>query len=107
MLRSLQEYADVAVAPEYRQPLKTLEEALAVHGWPLVDKPPCCGAETEVRGFLGSTYVAECRTCGRFVADVSMPMPSERGSAMILLDPEKVDLDTERRWIAGRRETKE
>jgi hypothetical protein len=105
-LATLQEYADESVAEPYRQPLKTIHEALAVHGWdiePLPEdyKPICCGVPVACRSFLGSAYVAECETCGRFIADVTAP--SFGNSCVVLCDSEKVDVETERRWIAGQR----
>src|SRR5580698_4076681 len=77
-LLTLQEYADSIVAEGYRQPLKTIHEALAVHGWdvdpfPEDYKPICCGHEVECRSFLGDAYMARCKTCGKFVLDVTGP----------------------------------
>ena len=105
-LLTLQEYAD-SIAPErYRQPLKTIHEALAVHGWdvepfPEDYKPICCGAKVECRSFLGDTYLARCASCKKFVLDVTGP--SFGNSWVSMPDSEKVDLesDMDQRWIAG------
>lgn len=103
-LATLQEYADASVQERYRQPLKTIEEALAVHGWgvePLPDDylPICCGSRVECRSFIGCTYQAQCKTCGKFVADVTGP--SFGSSSVNFVDSKKVDVETEKRWIAG------
>jgi hypothetical protein len=97
---SLQQFADELVAPEYRQPLKTLAEALAAVCWDEVDRPTCCGAEVEINSFLGAPYFAQCKTCRRFIVDVTGP---QFGNSWVTLpDEKKIDgLDTESRWIAG------
>lgn len=105
-LLTLQEYADSIVAAEYRQPLKTIHEALAVHGWdadpfPEDYKPVCCGAPVQCQSFLGDTYMARCKSCKKFVLDVTGP--SFGNSWVSMPDSKKVDLETDmdRRWIAG------
>jgi hypothetical protein len=103
---TLQEYADSTIPEEYRQPLKTIHEALSIHGWecnPMPDdyKPVCCGKEVECRSFLGGAYLAHCRDCGRFVLDITGP---SFGNAYVSFpDGEQVDLETdiEHRWIAA------
>ena len=97
----LQRFADATVAPEYRQPLKTLEEAMAVHDWPFVDHPDCCGNPITVRDFIGCPYFGGCNTCGKFVASVDAPQ--FEGGAVTWPDHSKFpeDTDWERRWIAG------
>lgn len=98
---SAQQMADDLVAPEYRQPLKTLAECLDIHGWEHVDRPICCGAEIKIDSFIGSPYFAECPTCGKFCCDVTGP---RFGNGHVsLIDAEKVDLDTDKLWIAGTR----
>ena len=105
-LLTLQEYADSILDEPYKQPLKTIAEALAVHGWecdPMPDnyRPICCGVETECKSFLGGAYLATCKTCGKFVYDVTAPT---FGNAWVSFpSSEKVDMETdyERRWIAG------
>lgn len=103
-MTTLQEYADDIVAPQYRQPLKTVEEACGAVGWQFVDKPICCGKPVEVTAFLGSAYFAECDQCGRFIRDVSGP---QFGNATCYLpSADKIsDIDSECRWIAGIRPT--
>lgn len=90
MKASVQELADALVAPEYRQPVKTLAEALNANGWQYVDRPICCGAEIEISSFIGSPYFAECKTCGKFIVDVTGP---RFGNGHVNLpDDEKVNL---------------
>lgn len=105
-LMTLAEYADAILPEQYKQPLKTISEALDVHGWkpdpfPEEYKPVCCGQETTCSSFLGSCYSAMCKTCGRFVLDVTGP--TFGNSWVSIPDTEKVDLETdyEHRWIAG------
>lgn len=105
-LMTLQEYADATVIEQYRQPLKTIREALAVNGWdadPFPDnyKPTCCGTEVEVNSFIGSAYRAECAKCGKFIFDVTGP--SFGNSWVSVCDSNKVDMETDydKRWIAG------
>jgi hypothetical protein len=98
---SLQEFADESLALEYRQPLKTLEEACDVHGWAHIDKPICCGKEVEIQSCIGHAYFAQCQTCKKFILDVTGPKFSETGSAVQFLDADKVQIDTDKRWAAG------
>lgn len=105
-LLTLQEYADATVAEQYRQPLKTIEEALSVHGWldgPMPDefRPVCCEEKTECKSFLGGAYLAVCKKCGNFVYDITAP--TFGNSYVTFPDGEKIDLETdiEHRWIAG------
>lgn len=100
---SLQEYSDDVVAAQYRQPLLTVEDALAIHGWTL-DPPWCCGMPVEVRSFLGGAYHAECEVCGQFVHDVTGP--SFGNSWINLIDTDRIDCNTPARWIAGTGEPK-
>jgi len=95
----VQEVADDILAPEFRQPVKTLGEALDVLGWEHIDKPICCGSEVTIRSLLGSAYFAQCRTCKKFVLDVTGP--KFEGGSVRFMDGDKVDLETDRRWIAG------
>lgn len=97
----LQQFADKLVAPEFRQRLKTLAEALAANEWAEVERPVCCGSEIEVRSFLGAAYFAQCAACRKFILDVTGP---HFGNTFVTLpDKEKIDgLDAEARWIAGR-----
>lgn len=105
-LLTLQEYADQSVPEEFRQPLKTIHEALAEHGWdanPIPDDyhPACCGETVECSSFIGSTYLAHCNKCGRFVFDVTGP--SFGNSYVAVVDSQRVDLETDmdHRWISG------
>lgn len=105
-LMTMQEYADASLADEYRQPLKTIEEALAVHGWdvdPIPDnyRPTCCGGEVKTQSFLGGAYLAICEKCGRFVFDVTAP--TFGNSWVTFPSSDKIDMETdyERRWIAA------
>lgn len=98
---TLQSYADDVLADAYRQPLKTVDEALAEVGWPIEDQPSCCGDPVETRAFLGGAYHAECGKCGRFIHDMTGPSFSENGGSCFLIDGEKVDVLTEHRWIGG------
>lgn len=96
---TVQEFADRIVAEEYRQPLKTLEEAVTSVGWQFVDSPECCGAPVTVSGILGP-YHAECGACGKFVRDVLGPI---FGNACVRFPEPKMfsDFDTEKHWISG------
>lgn len=96
---SLQQYADEVLAPEYRQPLKTAEEMCALHGWGDPNSPQCCGAPIEIRSMIGDPYYAECKTCRKFGA--AMDGPRFGKSSVRFLDGDRIDLDTERRWIVG------
>ena len=101
---TLKQHADDIVAPEFRQPLKTIRGALGAIGWPNVDHPKCCGVPVKVMSCIGP-YFAECQQCGRFIADVSGPMFSESGSSVQFIDRDKFadDTDWDRCWIAGRK----
>lgn len=96
---SLQQFATELVAPEFRQPLKTSEEALAALNWPLVDFPECCGAKVRVQSFIGSAYYAECEKCHKFMWNVTGP---RFGNSWVSTpDPNLIDMNTEHRWITG------
>ena len=101
---SLQDYADSIVDQEYRQPLKTLQEAMLENGWELVDKPTCCGEQINIRSMMGLPYFAQCAVCGKFISDISSPKFSETGSAVSFIDQDKFadDTDWNRTWIAGK-----
>lgn len=100
--KSLQEFADEIVAPQYRQPLQTAQDVVIINGWQDVESPVCCGEIVTVESMLGSPYHAECRFCGKFARAVDGP--NFTGGAVQFLDPDKVDLDTEHRWIVGVRQ---
>lgn len=103
-MKTLQEWADGIVAQAYRQPLKTVREAVAANGWEFADKPVCCGTPTTSRGLFGDTYFAQCESCGKFIVDVTGPMFSESGSSVSFIETEKFPADTDwaRSWIAGK-----
>jgi len=89
--------------PQWKQPLKTVHEAMAVHGWPQTDKPDCCGEPIYIESFIGVPYLGGCKKCGKFVVSVDAP---EWGNSWVApIDPEKVDLDTDKLWIAATRIT--
>jgi hypothetical protein len=92
-------FADARVAPEYRQPLKTIDEALAANGWPVEDRPSCCGQPVSIQGFLGCADLAECETCGKFVARANAP---QFGNSWVDL-PTIEEPKSGRVWIAGTR----
>jgi hypothetical protein len=92
-----QRFADARIAPEYRQPLKTVGEALAHIGWPIEDHPHCCGEPVNIRGFLGVCDVAECRLCGKFIARANAP---EFGNSWVDL-PTIDEPESGRVWLAG------
>lgn len=94
-----QEFADQKFPPEFRQPLKTVTDAMAVHGWPNVDRPECCGEPIEIRSFIGCPYLGYCNHCRKFVASVDAP--NWGNSWVQTIDSNKVDLDTDKLWIAG------
>jgi len=100
---SLQEYADGVVAPEYRQPLKTVEEACAANGWAFQERPVCCETAVTLRSFMGAAYFGQCSKCGKFIADVAGP--SFGNSWVNLIDSTKVDMNTDRFWIAGQQKS--
>lgn len=60
MKDSLQVYADKVTHPDFKQPLKTIEEALETMGWENVECPDCCGNPVEIRSMIGSAYYVEC-----------------------------------------------
>lgn len=98
MKATAQAYADDMLAPEFKQPLKTVLQACEVHGWD-ADTPTCCGSRVVVRDFIGSPYFAECKTCGRFVLDVTGP---RFGNGHVrTIDTELVDVSSDKLWIAG------
>lgn len=99
MKRSVQDLADDQLAPEYRQPVKTLDEALSSVGWEKVDRPVCCGQEVQIDSFLGDAYFAQCDVCRKFIVDVTGPRFGN--GHVTLVDGAKVDLDTDKRWICG------
>lgn len=100
--RPVQELADARLAPEYRQPVKTLEEALTAIGWQTgVDVPECCGHPVKISAFIGTPYSAICEKCDRFLFDVTGP---EFGNSYVSLpDGNEYDLDTPCRWVSGQR----
>lgn len=96
MKATLQEYADDALRTEYRQPLKTLQEACENVGWEFVDAPTCCGEIVSVHSFIGP-YYAERKHCGRFVYDVSGPQFKGRGAVFFInSDRHRAPLDQRR-----------
>ena len=101
---SLQEYADNILAQEYRQPLKTLQEAMAENGWDEVDNQICCGRPIDIHSMIGFSYFAQCVVCGKFISDISSPKFSETGSSVRFIDQDKFadDTDWNRTWIAGK-----
>lgn len=104
-MKTLQEFADAIVAPAYRQPLKTVREAVEANGWEWADKPACCGKEVDRRSMLGDVYFAQCEACGRFIFDVTGPSFSASGSSVSFIDTKKFPEDTDwtRSWIAGQK----
>lgn len=108
---TLQEMADRMLSEEYRQPLKTVAEALAANGWAnesdpedgeAIKIPMCCGVELEAVGMLGQVYHLECHTCGKFAHDVTGPSVGE--NSVRFVDTEKVDCTgywDDHCWIAG------
>lgn len=102
--KTLQEWADVMVAPAYRQPLKTVREAVEANGWEFVDKPICCGAPITLRSMFGAAYFGQCESCGLFVVDVTGPQFSESGSSVSFIGTDKFPPNTDwtRTWIAGK-----
>ena len=91
---SLQEWFDKMAAPEYKGPLYTAEEVCARFAW-LIDRPVCCGERVDVRSMIGSAYHAECKTCGKWMHDVSVQF----GNSWVQFPSDDVDQDTPRRWI--------
>ena len=101
--RSLQDLADARLAPEYRQPVKTLQEALAAIGWEEVDHPVCCGEPVEMSCMFGDAYAAVCNHCLKFLFDVTGPEFSESGSSVCFVDGDKYDLTDRKCWVSGQR----
>lgn len=99
--RTLQRYADEFLIPEFRQPLKTIEDACTAVGWKFTDRPACCGSEVHVRSLLGGAYEAECLTCGAMIKDIGGP---EFGNGHVrFLESEQFApgaLGVAERWIA-------
>jgi len=102
--RTLQQFADAIVAPAYRQPLKTVREAVAANGWEFQDKPVCCGQPITTRAMFGDAYFGQCDICRLFIVDVTGPSFSETGSSVSFIDRDKFPEDTDwaRCWIAGK-----
>lgn len=103
MSNALQEFADQRIDALYKQPLKTLEEALAIHGWQMGENV-CCGEKIEVRDFLGGAYYGGCKKCGKFVADICAPSFGNGSVSFIDTDKFPADTDWNRTWIAGTKE---
>lgn len=102
MRKTVQELADARLAPEYRQPVKTLDDAMDAVGWSLdVDPPTCCGRPVTVSTFIGDAYQAVCETCKRFVFDVTGPEFSNERACVLLPSSDEYDLDTDARWVSG------
>lgn len=98
---TLQEYADSVLAEEFRQPLKSFEDACASLGWPSDRPPVCCHAAVEVLQWNGDFYKLLCERCGKFIADVLGP--SVVDDQICMPDHSKIseDVDWSIRWIAG------
>lgn len=101
MKKTLQEFADEVLAPEFRQELKSSEEVVELQGWGSPAEPICCGKPVPTKSFLGCPYHAECETCGKFAHAMDGPSFSESGSSCTFLDGEKVELATNGVWIIG------
>lgn len=101
---SLQAYADSILPQEYRQPLKTLHEAMVENGWEAGDNPTCCEDQISIQSMMGFPYFAQCAICGKFISDISSPKFSETGSSVSFIDQDKFADDTDwcRAWIAGK-----
>jgi len=91
---TLQEWFNEMAAPEYKAELLSAEEICAKFAW-LIDRPVCCGQLVEVRNFIGASYHAECKICGKWMHDVSVQF----GNAWVQFLPEHVDDNTPKRWI--------
>lgn len=103
--QTIQEWADAVVAAEYRQPLKTAEEACAAIGWEFANHPVCCGKEAVRAPWIMGTYHVECETCGKFIRDITGPQFISSGAARVFSsDGFPKDTDWSRTWIAGQRE---
>lgn len=101
--RPIQELADARLAPEYRQPVKTIQEACEAIGWEFADRPVCCGSEVEISSFIGQAYQAVCRKRDKFIFDVTGPEYSNGGGVIELPQEDAYDLDGAARWVAGQR----
>lgn len=101
--QSLQALADARLAPEWRQSVKTYDEAADALGWDKsLDRPTCCGEPVEIAAMLGSAYKAACSKCDRFVFDITGP--EFTGSAVAFVDGDKFDLEDKARWVCGDRD---
>lgn len=102
MKKSLQQLADERLALEYRQPVKTLDDACKEIGWNKDDDPLlCCGNQVSIRSLWGGITSAECKTCHRFLWDVTAPEIAKTGSAMLFVDQDQYAVDDAARWISG------
>ena len=96
---TLQKFANSILSPEWQMPLMTAQDACLKVGWKFQDRPECCGIPVEICGFIGCAYECHCKTCRRFIFDVTGP---EFGNSWVNIpDSDKVDMETEERWIAG------
>lgn len=103
MKQSLQSLADARLAPEWRQTVKTYDDAASALGWDAaLDVPICCGRPVEVTAMLGSAYKATCPACDRFVFDITGP--EFTGSAVAFVDADKFDVEDRARWVCGDRD---
>ena len=98
---TLQEFADRNVAAQYQQTLKDAYEVCIANGWGDPDAPTCCGERVPTTSFLG-TYHAECAKCGKWAHDLTGPSFTPGGNACSFLDPDKVDVETDKVWIVGK-----
>lgn len=100
---SLQEYADSILPQEYRQPLKTLQEAVTENGWGPVENPTCCENQINIHSIIGFAFFAQCSVCGKFIADVAGPIFSETELSVRVIDQNQFgsNADWARTWIAG------
>lgn len=96
---SLQQYVDKVVADEFRQTLKTPDEVVAVLGWGSVESPTCCGTDVTTLAFISSLYFAECKACGKWASAADAPNFVSNSAQFV--DHEKVNLETEARWLVG------
>lgn len=96
---SAQEFADSIVGERFRQPLKTLEEAITSNGWDFVDHPSCCEEPVDIQSFIGAPYFVQCKKCGKFAVDVFGP--TFGNSWVRCVDSEKVDTSVDNHWISG------
>lgn len=98
-MKSIQDLADEILKPEYRQPVKTIDEAFEAIGWEYVNRPNCCGSPVNIRIFLGAVDSAECSCCGRFVYRVLAP---DFGNSWVSI-PENFDHDDPKQWVSGQK----